>query len=238
MPYRRLPNTDKARIRALKAALYAYENSNKGNVVLSVKTVYNLKLKLREFLSEVDSYNEAFSNQTINQKNHKSIFHLCKLYISHFIQVVNFAIVRGELDKNVRKSYGLKVNSTSLPTLSSEKQIISWAEKIISGEKNRIANGQRAISNPSVNDLKVHLDKFIDSVNFQKNLQNRTSYAQSKLVKTRPEIDLFIKELWDEIEKYFFKYPPLVRREKAKVFGIKYIYRKNEDKIELEDLLK
>lgn len=238
MPYRRLPNTDKARIRAMQNALDGFENAKNGNSVLSLNTVYQLKLKLTEFKAEVEAYNLALLTQTKNQKKHKEIYQTCKLYVSHFIQVMNFAIIRGEFDKKIRKFYQLKINSSNLPNLNTEKQLILWAEKIIEGEEKRILEGGKHIENPSLNRLKFSFETFIDSINYQKNLQNKTNYAQSKLVNIRPKVDLLIKELWDEIEAYFEKYPPLIKREKAKIFGIIYIYRKNEEKIELEDLFK
>lgn len=238
MPYRRLPNTDKARIRAMQNALDGFKNAKNGNSVLSLNIVYELKLKLTEFRTEVEAYNLALLTQTKNQKKHKEIYQTCKLYVSHFIQVMNFAIIRGEFDKKIRKFYHLKINSSNLPNLNTEKQLILWAKKIIEGEEKRIFEGAKPIENPSLNKLKFNFEKFIDSINFQKNLQNKTNYAHSKLVNIRPKIDLLIKQLWDEIEAYFEKYPPLIRREKAKIFGIIYIYRKNEEKIELDDLFK
>ncbi|MBN2663033.1 MAG: hypothetical protein JXR68_05240 [Bacteroidales bacterium] len=238
MPYRRLPNTDKARIRALQKAIDGYENAKNGRNVLSPKTIYEIKLKLTEFNAEVEAYNQAFLIQTENQKKHKEIYQSCKLYVSHFIQVMNFAIIRGEFNKKIRKFYQLKINSSNLPTFNTEKQLILWTEKIIEGEEKRISEGGKSIENPSLYKLRINFEAFKDSINYQKNLQNKTNYAQSRLVNMRPGVDLIIKELWDEIETFFEKYPPLIRREKAKVFGIIYIYRKNEEKIELEDLFK
>ncbi len=238
MPYRRLPNTDKARIRAMKNALEGYSTQKNGQNILSADTIYIVKLKLIEFTQAVENYIEALSAQTKNQKQHKDKFYNCKLYVSHFIQVINFAIIRNEFPKNIRKFYQLPINSNNVPALNSEKQIIAWGDKIIKGEQNRTLTGEKPITNPSLANLKIAYEKFLDSVYLQKNLQNRTNFAQSRLVKIRPSIDELIRNIWDEIEKSYENYPPLIRREKAKAFGIIYIYRKNEEKIELNDLLK
>jgi len=238
MPYRRLPNTDKARIRAMQIALNGYNNAKNGKDVLFLDTVRKLNSILVEFTNKVDAYNSAFAFQIKNQKKHKIFFYNCKLYVSHFIQVMNFAILRGELDKSIKKYYQLKVNSSNLPALNSEKQLILWGQRIIKGELIRINNGEKPIENPSLHNLNLSYEKFTNSINYQKELQNLTRAAQNSLVNIRPDIDLLIKNLWDEIETFFEKYPPLIRREKAKLFGINYIYRKNEERIELEDLLK
>ncbi len=238
MPYRRLPNTDKSRIRAMQKALYAYENKKDGQKVYSADLFYKLNIKLSDFISVVEDYKKAYSIQIKNQKKHKQTYNFCKLYISHFVQVMNFAILRGEYSKKIRKYYNLPLNSSKVPSLQTEKELINIGKTIIQGEESRLKEGQRPITNPSLPEIKNSYEKFLDSIFLQKNLQNRTNIAQAKIVKLRPTVDKLIKNIWDEVEKFYKSYPSLIKREKAKSFGITYIYRKNEEKIELDDLLK
>ncbi|MBN2891161.1 MAG: hypothetical protein JXL97_04770 [Bacteroidales bacterium] len=236
MPYRRLPNTDAARLKAMKTAMLR-ANIDRKNSPLSAKIVYELPLLMAEFNQAVQEYNDSFDSQKNNKKEHKMLMQNCKLYVSHFMQVMNFAVLRGDFDKSIRKFYDLPVNSATLPTIQTEKQLEKWGKILVDGEQKRQLEGGKPMQNPNLSTLIGSYEKFIDSFYLQKSLQKRTANAQKKLVQIRPKIDDFIKLLWDEIEAFFEKYPPIIRREKAKSYGINYVYRKNEEKIELNDLL-
>ncbi len=50
MPYRRLPNTDQARLRALQIAILQHQkDSNQNNVVVSHKIIQQAKIYLNNF---------------------------------------------------------------------------------------------------------------------------------------------------------------------------------------------
>lgn len=236
MPYRRLPNTDAGRLKALKDA---FDNTVKNNNKhpFSSNVIYELGLIISEFEQAVTEYKESFNYQKKNKKNHLKLTKTVKLYISHFIQVMNFAIERDEFTNKIRKYYNLPTNSNKLPTLQTEKHLEKWGKILIEGEQQRLLEGGKPIQNPTLASLKTAYEKFVDSYYLQKNLQKRTSVNQKRLVSVRPKVDIFIKQLWDDIEANFDKYPPIIKREKSKLYGVKYIYRKSEEKIELDDIL-
>ena len=96
MPYRRLPNTDAARIRALKAAL-------KKGQYLEIDTIaypFALKQKIEFFLPKfevaITNSKLAKEKQFDNSQKFSEYTKKARLYISHFIQVLNFCIARGE----------------------------------------------------------------------------------------------------------------------------------------------
>jgi hypothetical protein len=237
MPYRRLPNTDAARLRAMTEALFNSEKSKKNNVVLSSNLIYELKLKIDEFKHILSEYQNSIDNQKKSKDLHNEYETKCRLYISHFLQVMNFAILRGELNNDIKKYYNIPLDTQNLPNLQSEQQLIIWGKIIIEGDKKRQQDGVSAITNPSIAMVKAKYEQFLDSEFYNKSLQNKTKTAQEKLVKIRPIIDNLIKQIWDEIENYFESFPPIIKRQKAKNFGISYVYRKNEEKIELDDIL-
>ena len=101
MPYRRLPNTDAARIRALKAAL-------KKGQYLEIDTIaypFALKQKIEFFLPKfevaITNSKLAKEKQFDNSQKFSEYTKKARLYISHFIQVLNFCIARGELKPSV-----------------------------------------------------------------------------------------------------------------------------------------
>ena len=238
MPYRRLPNTDRARIRAMKSALNAYNKNSRGATVISPNNKYKLELNIQEFESALENYRQAYNVQKKHNKTYLELLHKTRLYLSHFIQILNFAIARGEYPKKIRKIYGFSSNTGTLPSLQTYEEIIAWSQKIFEGEQNRISKGGKPFQMPSIASINTLYERLKDSQVILQNLKRRTFNFRIKLIALRPEIDKFIKDVWDEIEKKFENYPPLIRREKAKSFGVIYFYRKNEGKIELKDLLR
>ena len=130
MPYRRLPNTDAARIRALKAALKKGQNLELDTIAYP----FPLKQKIEFFFClkfEVAIVNSrlAKEKQFDNSQKFSEYAKKARLYISHFIQVLNFCIARGELKASARTFYGLEENSSKVPSLLTEQDLLQWGGK-------------------------------------------------------------------------------------------------------------
>ena len=110
MPYRRLPNTDQARLRALKAALSKGVQLSPIDLAYSQKLYMRLKSFLPQFEQAIDQYNFSKDRQAKFGKLLVEQFKVSRLYISHFIQVLNLCIIRGEIKPEVRSSYGFDID--------------------------------------------------------------------------------------------------------------------------------
>ena len=98
-----------------------------------------------------------------------------RLYISHFIQVLNLAVLRDEIKTwRIKNIYGLP-EANVVPDLLSEAALVEWGKKIIEGEQQRTAQGGIPIYNPTIARVKVHYDIFLDSYERQKNYQALTN---------------------------------------------------------------
>ena len=69
MPYRRLPNTDKARIRSLETAIAKIRNSDYYAPVLSPELLSKAEKKLSRFNEAVERYNKALETQVSYSKS-------------------------------------------------------------------------------------------------------------------------------------------------------------------------
>ncbi len=228
MPYRRLPNTDQSRLKALQKVYDKIENSQFGDPIIPFELQYQVKMIYPEFKQAVDLYKKAYQRQVENSKQYKELFRLAKLYVSHFIQVMNMAIQRGELPAKIRKLFDLPENSLSLPQLQTEKQVLEWGQKIIQAEEQRIAQGQTPIQNPRISLVKIYYEKFKDAYFFYKQSQKITEENLKNIAQMRPKVDKLIQKIWNEVENHFKKTDPDNFRQKAKDYGIVYVYRKNE----------
>lgn len=228
MPYRRLPNTDVARMRALKTAYSIGKELPPFKLAYSQSTLQIIQSFLPSFEKVLLECKQAYTKQIEKNKEYLPVLKKAKLYISHFIQVLNMAIARGDLPASEKHFFGLKENVKKLPSLNSEADVIKWGEKLILGESLRTGKGRAHITNPTIAVVKVRYEKFLDSYKFQKMLQKNHFRAQEKLEDLRKKADEIIINIWNEVEKFYKNEPEDLRREKAKKYGLVYVFRRNE----------
>ncbi|RKD92093.1 hypothetical protein [Mangrovibacterium diazotrophicum] len=228
MPYRRLPNTDQARMRAIEAALEKGKRVPIKDLAFSYLSLEKLQSIYPRLSGAIRQLNAAKQNQFDKSREYGEIFKKSKLYLTHFIQVMSFAIIREEMKPDVRKYYGLDPNTQRLPALNLEKDVLEWGEKIIKGEQQRCMQGGSPIYSPSIALVKVHFESFIEAYRHQKMLQNITNRASDQMNQIRDEADKLIQEVWNEVEEKFALLPDDVKRDKAANYGVTYVYRPSE----------
>jgi len=228
MPYRRLPNTDNARQKALLKAYHKGKETPPFKLAFSQSTLQRVGSFLPGFEKKIIQQKSALSNQIERSKDYHTLQKKAKLYISHFVQVVNMAIQRGELSSTILEYYKLNGYSKKLPPLNTEEEIIKWGEKLIDGETERVRKGMSPITNPTIAVVKVRYEKFLEAYRNQKNLQVSNNRSLKELADLRPIADDIILQTWNEVEESFKDLPDDLRREKAMEYGLVYVYRKNE----------
>jgi hypothetical protein len=228
MPYRRLPNTDKARSRALERAYKKLELEGPTRVPYTEATLTALNVFVTKFHRAIITAEASRNNQVQKNKEYTELQRKARMYVSHFIQVVNFGILRGELKPEIRKFYELEKYGSSLPPLNSDNDLLIWGKKLIEGDQKRIMSGGNPIYNPSIALVKVNYEKFVDGYRFQKILQSTTDRNSNLVIELRVEADQLILKLWNEIEAAFEHLPDQLKRKKAEQYGVVYVYRKGE----------
>jgi len=228
MPYRRLPNTDSSRLKALKIALEKGKKLTPMDLAFKQGTFQRARSFLPKWENAISEHKTTYEIQIKNNKEYLKKLKKAKLYISHFIQVVNMAITRGEMQESVREFYGIEKENSRLPSLGTESDVVEWGKKIIEGEAKRKMRGNTPVTNPTIAVVRVHYDNFIEAFKFQKMLQKNHTRALNCLADLRSESDDIILNVWNEVEETFNDLPDDVKREKAQVYGLVYVYRKNE----------
>ena len=228
MPYRRLPNTDNSRHKALLNAYHKGKDTPPFKLAFSQSTYQRIVSFLPEFEKKILHQKSALTRQIERNKDYHALQKKAKLYISHFIQVVNMAIQRGEISGSILDFYKLNGYSKKLPPLNTVEEVIKWGEKLIDGETQRVRRGMNPITNPTIAVVKVRYEKFHEAYTNQKNLQLSNNRALKELADLRPVADQIIVDVWNEVEESFKDLPDDLRREKAAEYGLVYVYRKNE----------
>jgi hypothetical protein len=228
MPYRRLPNTDAARLKALRKALQKGQDLPPHKLAYSPKLVVRLHKFLPQFEQNIQLYRNAVNSQNNKSKDYNEILRKARIYLTHFIRVMNMAIFRGEMPAETRTYYGMSVNESTVPSLNSENELVSLGKRVIEGEEFRIRKGGNPVTNPTIAVVKVRYENFLQALYFHNTQAKRTFDFMEKNVELRKEADELILEIWNEIEKHHSNLAEKERKDKNEEYGVIYFYRKNE----------
>jgi hypothetical protein len=237
MPYRRLPNTDTARIKAMRIALEMGIELPPQKLAFSSKTVLRLQKILPQFENNIKFYRQSLASQNKKSKEYNEILKKSRIYLTHFIRVMNMAIFRGDLPVETRTFYGLAKNESTVPRLNTENELLSCGKRIIDGEELRIRKGGNPITNPTIAVVKVRFENFIEAYNHHIALAKKTFSYMDKNNILRKEADEIILQIWNEVEKTYKTHPDHRRKMLCEDYGLVYFYRKNElDKALTKDI--
>ena len=228
MPYRRLPNTDSARLKSLKCAYEKGKDLPPFKLAFSPTSLRRIQSILPVFEHAIIEHKNSLNIQAEKNKEYQKRLKKVRLYISHLIQVVNMAISRGDLVPDTRSYFELDDEGKKVPSLSTEEEVISWGRRLLDGEQKRRNKGLSPITNPTIAVLNVHFDKFMEYHHYQKSLKRRSVHAQEALNEKRSQVDGVIQQIWNEVENTFNDLPEEMRREKSSEYGLVYVFRKNE----------
>lgn len=232
MPYRRLPNTDQARVRALRNAIMENESRiDAGDFQLPYPLINEAKNYLSDFEKALAQYQQALDAQVSANKNYQHESHVARLYISHFIQVLNLAVLRKDIKRDHKVFYHLKPDDFTVPDLSTEAAILKWGQILIDGETERMRNGGAPMYNPGIAKVQVHYEEFKDYKISQKIYQQSTARYLQRVADKRKEGDAIILRIWNEVEAHFAMLPPYKRLMECQKYGLVYYYRRKEEKL-------
>lgn len=222
MIYRRLPNTDKARLTAIHTLLRKIDEEQNYEIISSHQ-LEMLREKEKAYSKLIDQRDAHGVLRKENNRQKQQLLRKLKLCISHFFQVINFAIVREEFDKSCRALFGLEENDAVVPSLVNEQSIIHWGHQIVLGERERTKDGSVPISHPNTEHIFSLLNK--EQVLREKiiELEKRDAEIRSEIKVERGKVDECIKKAWNDVEYFFGNSEKENKRVKSKEYGIVYV---------------
>ncbi|MDO5664650.1 MAG: hypothetical protein Q4G63_05270 [Bacteroidia bacterium] len=228
MPYRRLPNTDLSRIKALRTAIEKASSINFQEIAISMKTLSSAKSVVDKFERLYNKHQLTFDTQVKANIAFQSKVKSARMYISHFIQVLYMSVARSEIKLEHLELYDLQDSNLIVPDLNSNEQLLQWGEKIINGENKRVAQGGVPIYNPSIAKVNVMYALFKENYHTQQIHQKATARTLNEVSEFRNEVDSIIFDIWEEVEKFNAELPANERLDKNREYGLIYYYRKGE----------
>ena len=228
MPYRRLPNTDLARLRALQKAIDKSASTSFNDQFMPYKIIGEAQRFYSQFKTNVAQKNDTQETRVTANKQYRHEKEKARMYISHFIQVLNMTVVRGEIKKQQKELYGLDPNIHVVPDLSSDEDILIWGKRIIEGEQKRIAAGGYPIYNPNINKVQVFYNMFKTHQQSHAFHATNNDRLYESVDSMRAEADRIIVDIWNTVEEHYKNLLPYAKMQHCKEYGIVYYYRPNE----------
>jgi hypothetical protein len=151
MPSRKLPISDETRLRALNAGKTKNDSIPLPGQFLTANTKTRLNAIQPLFQAAMQGRSNALAAQGNSTAGVGTAFENGRNYISHFIQVFNFGVVRNVYPAAHRAFYNLDIGNDRLPQLKTEPDITTWGMRISDGDAARIAAGEKLqrLSRPS-----------------------------------------------------------------------------------------
>ncbi len=223
MPQLQRPNSDNTRIKALQSAKNKADSTAPAQRAFSADTLTRLNAFLPTFATELSERGAALVGQTTatNQLNvARRALHMC---ITHYFRVFNFAVARGIFTPMDRGYYMLDTSSDSAPLLPTDADLTMWADRIATGEANRVAAGQPAMAFPSAAEVAAAATAFQTLKGAQSTSKDIYNKEQEDVENLRAEADDIINDIWDEVLFHFRKDTPASMRRNAREYGLTYV---------------
>ena len=230
MPYRRLPNTDKARIRSLEKAVRKMKEHDFYAPVIAPDLLTCAEKSLSLFKEAHNRYLDCVEKQIEFSRSdaYQSKLKTARMFVSHFITVFNLCVKRGEFKPTDRVFYSMAKDQSELPDLSSDISVLRWCENVVRGEGSRTSKGGVPIYNPTMAKVAVHYELFKAQYKRQCELRESSESSLAAVAALRSQIDGVILDIWNSVESYFAGLKGVVRLKACGEYGLIYYYRSGE----------
>jgi hypothetical protein len=222
MPRLNRPNSDTQRVNAMQAAKAKYDSTVADRRAFSADTYARLDAFLPEYLREIQERGTALSRQAQVTASLGPERRLMRLYVSHFIMGLNNAILREELPASARPYYQLDVNGGPLPRLSTDADLMRWADNIVSGEAVRTGEGGEPLANPGAAQVQARRDALRPMLQRLSDLKTTYDSEQEDVAALWDEADDILQDVWDEVLFHYRRDEPSSLRRKAREWGVAY----------------
>lgn len=228
MPHRVLPRTDMQRVMALATAKSVNDNLPIGEVVISQATADRLDIAQPNFEAKVTLRDVAYSEQSIITVDVEQKRQVAITIVSQFFQSFFMGVSRGYFPASHKAFYGLDPGTTAIPDIRSDEKLHFWGNKIKTGDPLRVAAGGAAMAMPTIVQFAASFDPYVAAKIIQRNKKEAYDQAQEVVEALRPEIDVLILNIWDEVEAHFNTGDINSKRRHAQVWGVTYANLPNE----------
>ena len=233
MPSRRTPNSTPSVIRSLTAAREAWKRFPADRLISAEQFAQLDETQpaglLNRLLKEASDVDKALAAQApLTSAQSQAIARLA-LFVSHFHQVYDLGVERGDFTAGARAYYGRDVNATTIPDLSTLDAVIAAAEAIVKGEADRQtaeAAAHKPMAMPSAAAEAAVLTDARQKRAAAETAKLGTDTEQGELAALYPEAQRLATSILNHIDFHLSERPDLDapgRRRIARAWGMVYV---------------
>jgi hypothetical protein len=230
---RKIPNTVTGFIRSLKKTAKTYRNTaDVGKRAIGAALYAQINDQdptsfLSRLILEKGQVGMAGAVRGTLTEQVKGKFEQLAMYCSHFHQVLDMGIQRGDFQAGARSFYDRDLHASAIPTFGSYDDADEGAVTIVEGETNRqTAEGVnfKPMALPSADDVRVLQEDFAGLRNQAQTAGTQSNQEQEEVGALFDQARALVIEVWDTVE-FFFRHDldPGSRRDKCAEWGVVYV---------------
>lgn len=223
MPQLQRPNSDVQRLKLLRAAKAKANVTAPADLAFSAATLAVLNTVLPTLTTEMQERSSALAAQNAASVAANPERKRLALWVSHFIQVYNLAVERGDMPADGRAFYQLPVGAAHVPPMRNDPDRLRWGNNIVDGDAARVAAGGAAMSNPTAAAVGSRLAALNAALGALSPLKDAYNAEQEDVENMRPEVDDLIDDIIDEVLFTFRKHDAPSQRRNAREYGLTYV---------------
>ncbi len=182
---------------------------------------------LSRLLAAASGLNTALATQAPVSEQLAEVFERLAVHVSHFHQVLDLGIARGEFAGGARSYYHREVSATAVPDVSTHAAVAEAAEHVVNGEAARqTAEGAAfiAMSHPTAAQVDALRTEFATLRTQGDTAQVNTGERRDELWTFFDEAQALAVDLCDTVEFFYRKDPDAAsRRVKCQRWGVTYL---------------
>lgn len=148
---------------------------------------------------------------------------LLKDFCNSYVKSLDNGIKQGIFPVADRTFFGLDVDNTRLPKLTTDEELVDFSDLVITGDAARVAEGGVAMSLPTIAEFvaiqSVAKPIIVAVSNTKSTLTDKKVYLNSLNYDT----DDCIVHVWNDAETNFSKYAPPAKRAACRPWSVRYI---------------
>ncbi|MDR1372239.1 MAG: hypothetical protein LBJ17_03815 [Dysgonamonadaceae bacterium] len=205
----KIPDKDEEKISIIRSAIDREDILPEEERVLLDGEILELKYFIKRYEGEKAVLQQANEDRAKTANQYRELFKNAQMYISHFIQVLQLTVIRGEIRQEFLQLYGLEnINIKEpyvIPDLTTEEAVLLWGENIIRGESERMNHGGIPLYNPAIAKVKVHYELFREIIQSLKIYIQNASRYQSIVEEIRNKATEYIQTIWTKVDEKYKK---------------------------------
>jgi hypothetical protein len=196
------------------------------DAAISAGSITDLDAFKADLDTKVGAMNADLQAQLNASLEEDSTLTICRMHVSHFLQVLNLGIARGVYPASARTFFGLDANQEQLPPLNKENDVVQWALQIKSGDAARVTAGGAAMVNPTAAQVDAVYNTYKTKHDLQSETKDDYDDSQQAVAAMFEPGKTMVTDLWDQVEFFYRNQPdePSKRR-KCREWGVVYVSR-------------